>query len=468
MTPEPSSEELAERGGPVVFEDDGIQVLPRRRGSTVRYADITHLGVSPRAVVIGSTRDTLVLRTRDFANAAAMQALADALRARIAQAPGGPLRMARMAELDEMARSRVSRRATYLFIGACLVAFGLQWGDPFAAHVGSFVPGLVGDGELWRIFTAHFLHDTGLFGFHLGLNLLCIWVIGPMVERVLGSWRTVVVMGLGALGSVYGCVLAGYEATLGASGVAAGLVGALLCIELNGSRRLPVWWRVPRRIFIAALLVQAGLDYFVPFIAGAAHLGGFVAGYLITRLFVSNALLGRPVGLATRATAATLVLAVAASVASVGPLLRRDGSALEQHALRVLHAQGGSAGNDNTVAWVLVTESQPSEIGVQLAAALAERAVAQTRRRNPDLLDTLAEVLFVLGDLPGALIAIDEAIELSGGERYFVEQRRRFLGERDPDDRPAPPNRPWRGRPRGVPDPATPLPDQPPDDGVFI
>ena len=72
----------------------------------------------------------------------------------------------------------------------------------------------------------------------------------------------------------------------------------------------------------------------------------------------------------------------------------------------------------------------------KVAAALAERAVAATDRRNPDLLDTLAEALFALGDIPGALIAIDEAIDLSGGERYFVEQRRRFIGERAADDRP--------------------------------
>jgi len=468
-TPQPAAEEAAERGGPVVFEDDGFRILHGRRGGVIRYRDIVHLGVSRRAVAIGTTRDTVVLRRRFFANEKAMRALDAALRERVAALPGGELRLARMVELDALARARASHVATYVFIAACLIAFGKQWDDPFATHAGSFVPALVGDGELWRLFTAHFLHDTVLFPLHLGLNLVCILVVGSLVERALGSRRTVVVMGVSAVGSMYGCMLAGYGPTLGASGVVAGLAGALLCIELNGSRRLPVWWRVPRRIFIAAILAQGVVDWFVPIIAGAAHLGGFLTGYLVTRLFVSDALLRRPVGLPTRLAAAAIVLAVGASAVAVGPLIGRDGAALERHALRVLRSDRATAREDNTVAWVMVTESQPSDLGVQMAAALAERAVAQTQRRNPDLLDTLAEVLFVLGDIPGALIAIDEAIELSGGEPYFVEQRRRFIGERAPDDRPAPPPRPWLGRPRRqAPDRGVPPPDHAPDDGVFI
>ena len=112
--------------------------------------------------------------------------------------------------------------ATLSFIVACLLVFGFQWRDPFLTHVGVFAPGLFSAGESWRLVTAHFLHDPLLFPIHLGLNLLCIAVIGLLVERVLGSGRTIVVMGVSALGSSYGCWLAGYDQTLGASGVAAG------------------------------------------------------------------------------------------------------------------------------------------------------------------------------------------------------------------------------------------------------
>ena len=449
-------EEVAERGSPVVFEKAGVLVLPRRRGSRIAYADIVHVARSESALAIGTARDTLVLRQRAFAGPEAMEALERALKARVGAESNGAMRLARIAELDAAAASRRPRAATLTFMAVCLLVFLFQWGDPFLTHVGVFAPGLFRSGEVWRLFTAHFLHDPLLFPIHLGLNLLCIGVIGLLVERVLGSGRTIVVMGFAAVGSAYGCWLAGYHQTLGASGVAAGLAGALLCIEFNGSRRLPVWWRIPRRVFVAAILAQAVLDYFVPFVAGAAHLGGFFAGYLVTRFFVSGAVLHRPPARLTQVAAAAVLLAVACSALAAAPLLRRDGRALESHGLRVLQSEFENARDDNTVAWVMVAESRPSELGAQVAAALAERAVAATDRRNPDLLDTLAEALFALGDVPGALIVIDEAIDLTGGERYFVEQRRRFMGERAPEDRPEAPEWPWRGSPRSTPNPFRP------------
>lgn len=441
-------EELAERGAPVVFEEEGLRLLPQRRNGFIRYADVTHLAVSPRAVAIGSVRDTAVLRRREFATEVAMQALLEALRGRIARLPDGGLRLAQMAELDELARTSNARLAVYGFIAACLVVFAAQWRDPFLTQVGSFIPELVSDGEPWRIVTANFLHDTMLFPVHLALNMLCIAVIGLPVERALGSWRTGVVMAFAAVGSMYGSTLAGYPSTIGASGVAAGLAGSLLCIELNGSRRIPVWWRIPRRVFIGALLAQLVFDYFAPFIAGAAHIGGFVAGYVITRMFVEYALLRRPAGRGVRVIALMSLAMVVASSIAIRPLLRRDAVALEDHGLRVLRNLHGDAQGDNAVAWVMVTESEPSAIGVQVAAELAERAVAETGRSDPFLLDTLAEVLFVAGDVPGALIVIDEAIELTGGDRYYLEQRRRFAGERAREDRPDPPiGDPWLGTP---------------------
>jgi len=213
-------------------------------------------------VAIGSVDDTTILRRREFVDEAAMQALARALRDRVAGLPDGDRRIERFAALDTLARTSRGRRVVYAFVAACLIASMVQWRDPFFTQIGSFVPDLVSGGEPWRIVTANFLHDTAILPLHLGLNLICIVVIGLLVERALGSWRTVVVVAVSAVGAMYGCTLAGYEATIGASGVAAGLAGSLLCIELNGSRSLPVWWRIPRRVFIAALMVQAVVDYF--------------------------------------------------------------------------------------------------------------------------------------------------------------------------------------------------------------
>ena len=80
----------------------------------------------------------------------------------------------------------------------------------------------------------------------------------------------------------------------------------------------------------------------------------------------------------------------------------------------------------------------------------------ETRRADANLLDTLAEVYFQSGRADEALDTIDEAIALAPAEPYFREQRRRFQGERAPDDRPEPPDGP------ALP-PAPELPELDPD-----
>ena len=94
-----------------------------------------------------------------------------------------------------------------------------------------------------------------------------------------------------------------------------------------------------------------------------------------------------------------------------------------------------------------------------MAVLLALRAASGSDWSDPNVLDTLAEALFASGDVGGALDVIDQAVFLSYGHRYFVEQRRRFTGERDPDDRPAPPEEGWFRRiPEGLEEDSPSLP----------
>jgi hypothetical protein len=91
---------------------------------------------------------------------------------------------------------------------------------------------------------------------------------------------------------------------------------------------------------------------------------------------------------------------------------------------------------------MIAISDEPGEALLDVALRLAERAVTETGRADPNLLDTLAEVLFVSGNATGAVSTIDEAIVLAPGEDYFREQRRRFSGDREAGDRPEPPDVP--------------------------
>jgi hypothetical protein len=123
------------------------------------------------------------------------------------------------------------------------------------------------------------------------------------------------------------------------------------------------------------------------------------------------------------------------------PLARHDMVALERHAARLLSTPEAVRlyQHENSTAWFLATDGGASPFGLALAVALADRAVVSTGRMHPGILDTLAEALFQSGDRLGALLTIDEAIRLMPNESYFLEQRRRFAGERPAEDRPPPP-----------------------------
>ncbi|HBE24862.1 MAG TPA: rhomboid family intramembrane serine protease, partial [Ktedonobacter sp.] len=57
-------------------------------------------------------------------------------------------------------------------------------------NAGAQVNILVQQGQVWRIFTAMFLHFSLL---HIGLNMLSLFFIGTAIEVFFGKWRYLVI-----------------------------------------------------------------------------------------------------------------------------------------------------------------------------------------------------------------------------------------------------------------------------------
>lgn len=400
------------------------------------YADLTHLALGRRALRIGTRRGLVLVARNSFASPDAAEALLRALIERIAREPAGAVQMARMAEIEETARNAARPVATRVLVLACLAGFILQaWLGPGVHHAGFFSWQLAARGEPWRLVTANLLH-AGLG--HFAMNALCLIVLGGLLERTIGSMRTTLVAGLAALGATLAGLLVGYDAMVGASGIVAGFAGALLWLELRLPERLPAQWRIPRRPFIAALLLDAALPLVVPEIAGAAHVGGFAAGALAASLVTGPELRREPLRPAATVAVALVLALAGASIASAARLFL-GGAAWEGHAKRLLELDTAPILILNDAAWLIATDGTPTQKALDEARELAQRAVSETGRQDPNLLDTLAEVQFQSGDDEAAVETIEEAIALVPGVPYFEEQRRRFTGERDRNDRPAPP-----------------------------
>jgi len=184
-----------------------------------------------------------------------------------------------------------------------------------------------------------------------------------------------------------------------------------------------------------------------------------VAGVAATAVLTGRSVARRPSPAWVRAASAAVIVLCAAAVGNAGQELFGGGDFAARHAARLAALPGIPPGELNNRAWMIATDPDSSRELLEAARQLAERAVEETHHEDPTVLDTLAEVLFQLGRKDEAVSTIDEAIERAPGQDYYVQQRRRFTGERAPDDRPDPPL-PWSPAPQ---------PDEPePEPGVTV
>jgi membrane associated rhomboid family serine protease len=140
-----------------------------------------------------------------------------------------------------------------------------------------FLPG-VADGAYWQLITSEFTH---LEIWHIGFNMLALWVLGPQLELAIGRARYLALYLLSALAAstlVY-WASAEYSATLGASGAVFGLMGALLVVAYKvkaDMQQILVWLGIN----VAVTFV------FVSGISWQGHLGGLLGGMTIAAILV--------------------------------------------------------------------------------------------------------------------------------------------------------------------------------------
>lgn len=136
----------------------------------------------------------------------------------------------------------------------------------------------VSDGAWWQLLTSAFTHVSL---WHIGFNMVALWVLGPQLEMVLGRTRFLAVYLLSALsGSALVYWLSSvHTPTIGASGALFGLMGALLVVahKVHGN--------------VSQLMMWIGLNFLITvvgrsFISWQGHLGGFLGGLLLAAAFV--------------------------------------------------------------------------------------------------------------------------------------------------------------------------------------
>ncbi len=131
----------------------------------------------------------------------------------------------------------------------------------------------VGEGEVWRIVTAGFLHGSLI---HIGFNMYALYLFGQAIERPLGAIRMLLVYTGGLLGGAAAVLAFNFDTpTLGASGAVLGLAGGLAAILMSQGRSMMQTSLGP------LLLINLGLPLLVPGISFWGHLGGVAGGFAV-------------------------------------------------------------------------------------------------------------------------------------------------------------------------------------------
>jgi rhomboid protease GluP len=149
----------------------------------------------------------------------------------------------------------------------------LDWGA-------AYTPCIVEEGETYRIFTSMFLH----FGIeHLINNMLVLFVLGSRLERVIGSLRFAVIYFLGGIAGnvvslLYDLKQGEAAVSAGASGAVFAVMGGMILVVLCNKGRL-------EDLSMRQILVLAVFSLYFGFtssgVDNAAHLGGFLAGFIL-------------------------------------------------------------------------------------------------------------------------------------------------------------------------------------------
>ncbi len=162
----------------------------------------------------------------------------------------------------------------------CVFVFGLQNLPGIPGFTETYVlnSDAVYSGEVWRVFTAIFLHGSMV---HLLYNMFALLLFGFILERLIGSKRFLILFLVsGVVANLFAMNF--YGSSLGASGAIYGVLGAIIVLR----PMMMVWaFGLMMPMFVAGILWVVG-DVMGVFgfgdagVGRMAHLSGIFIGFL--------------------------------------------------------------------------------------------------------------------------------------------------------------------------------------------
>lgn len=142
----------------------------------------------------------------------------------------------------------------------------------------------IASGEYYRLIIPMFLHGSFI---HYAMNTFFgVAILGLALEKLIGSWRFALVYFISGLASNLLVFYVGYyhqmafTLTIGASGAIFGILGFFFYILMFQKYLLSE----TDRKYLIGLIVLNAFTSFLPSVSLYGHLGGFIAGFLLSAI----------------------------------------------------------------------------------------------------------------------------------------------------------------------------------------
>ena len=134
-------------------------------------------------------------------------------------------------------------------------------------------------GEYWRLVMPMFLHGGWL---HILGNSYCLYILGPILERVYGYGRYLTIYVAAGMGGAFLSMEVSRNVSVGASGAIFGIAGAMLVTGYVHRDVIPPrWGRAFGRGMIPFIVLNLALGFSMHGIDNWGHLGGLASGALL-------------------------------------------------------------------------------------------------------------------------------------------------------------------------------------------
>nr|WP_227001966.1 rhomboid family intramembrane serine protease [Brochothrix thermosphacta] len=142
------------------------------------------------------------------------------------------------------------------------------------ALFGAKINELIVAGEWWRFITPAFIH-IGMT--HLLMNMVSLFILGTMVEKIFGGWRFLIIYFVSGLTGVIASFVYSDSLSAGASGAIFGLFGALLYLII---KKPQIYWKTLGVNVLLLLGINLVYGFVVSSVDQYAHIGGLIGGLL--------------------------------------------------------------------------------------------------------------------------------------------------------------------------------------------